>query len=67
MPKLSPFAARLDALAKERGLTWYRLGQMSGIDQAFLAKLAKGLKSPSWETVCKLADALGISTEDFRK
>jgi transcriptional regulator with XRE-family HTH domain len=32
-----------------------------------LSRLERGNRSPSWETVLALADALGVSTEAFRQ
>lgn len=66
MPKQpDAFAARLALLMREAGLTAYRLSQLSGVSQQALSKLLAGSK-PSWPTVCRLADGLGVSTEAFR-
>ena len=32
-----------------------------------LSKLERGLRTPGWETLCALADALGVSLDEFRK
>lgn len=61
-----PFAARLASLLGEAGLTAYALAQRSGVSKQALSKLLSGDSRPSWETVCRLADALGVSTESFR-
>lgn len=60
------FSDKLKAAREKAGLTVYALWQKSGVDKAFLYQLEKGTKSPSWEVVCKIAAALGVSTEVFR-
>jgi transcriptional regulator with XRE-family HTH domain len=60
------FAALLAALLRREGLTAYALAQRSGVSKQALSKLLSGDSRPSWDTVVKLADALGVSTESFR-
>jgi transcriptional regulator with XRE-family HTH domain len=60
------FAARLASLLGEAGLTAYALARRSGVSKQALSKLLSGDSRPSWDTVVKLADALGVSTESFR-
>jgi transcriptional regulator with XRE-family HTH domain len=43
------------------------LADASGVHRVSLARLELGEQQPSWETVVKLADALGVSTEAFRE
>jgi transcriptional regulator with XRE-family HTH domain len=64
-PSLPPFAARLKALRERAGLTVYALAKRTGLNEASLYRLAAG-RDPTWDTVQKLSDALGISTEEFR-
>jgi transcriptional regulator with XRE-family HTH domain len=60
------FAALLAALLRRGGLTAYALARRSGVSKQALSKLLSGDSRPSWHTVCRLADALGVSTESFR-
>ncbi len=64
--KSSSFAARLIALRSAAGLTRYALAKASGVSQGQLAHLEAGRRGPNWQTVCKLADALGVSVQAFR-
>jgi transcriptional regulator with XRE-family HTH domain len=45
-------------LRTRAGKSRYRLGQLTGLDQAFLARLEKGVKNPSRNTVILLGLAL---------
>jgi transcriptional regulator with XRE-family HTH domain len=60
------FAARLRALIAESGLSAYALARKSGVSKQSLSRLLSGDSKPSWETVCRLAEALGVSTDAFR-
>ncbi len=66
MPKPPTFAARLIALRETVGLTRYALAKASKVSQGQLAHLEAGRRGPNWLTVCKLADALGVSVQAFR-
>lgn len=63
---LETFARRLSELREAKGITRYRLAILAGVDSAYLGHLEGGRKNPSWEVVCKLADALGVTVADFR-
>ena len=59
------FAARVIALREALDWTRYRLAKESGVSQTQMIMLERGHVSPRWPTVCRLADALGCSTEDL--
>ncbi len=61
------FGKRLRALRTEAGMTQERLARLADVSNATVFKLetVEG-QDPAWSTVCKLADALGISVADFR-
>lgn len=61
------FGRRLRELREAAGVSVYRLAQLAGVTRQQLGRLESGARQPSWDTVCKLADALGASTEDFRR
>jgi transcriptional regulator with XRE-family HTH domain len=61
------FAARLQALREASHMSQQDLADASGVHRVSLARLELGEQQPSWETVVKLADALGVSTEAFRE
>ena len=59
------FAARLTALREARGWTVYRLAKETGLSAQTLHNLEGG-SAPGWQTVLRLAQALGVSVEEFR-
>jgi transcriptional regulator with XRE-family HTH domain len=63
----SIFGPRLRALRKRSTYTQEELAARAGITTTYLAMLERGEReSPSWEIVVKLAESLGVSTEEFR-
>jgi transcriptional regulator with XRE-family HTH domain len=65
-PPLPPFARRLRALREAAGVSGYRLAQLTGLSPQALHQLERGASRPAWDTVCRLAQALNVSTEAFR-
>jgi len=61
------FAVRLCQLRVERGLTQAELARGAAVGQAMISLLEKGDRQPTWSTVCRLAEALGVGIEEFRK
>lgn len=61
------FAARLRALRAGAGLTAYALAKKSGVSKQTLSSLEAGNANPSWDVLCKLADALEVPLDAFRK
>lgn len=59
------FRKRLKKLLREAGLTQYALAKKSGLSRQAISALAKGDSAPSWETVRRLARALGVKVQDF--
>lgn len=50
-----------------RGITQHQLAELSGISQPSISFILNNKRSPRWETMCKLADALGVTLEHFRR
>jgi transcriptional regulator with XRE-family HTH domain len=59
------FAARLRELRESAALTQQQLADKAGMKLAGIRNLEQGRRSPGWETVLALADALGVSCEAF--
>jgi transcriptional regulator with XRE-family HTH domain len=59
------FSDRLRSLREQAGISQYRLAQLSGITKQSLSSLEQGKTQPSWETVQRLALALGTDCRDF--
>lgn len=54
-------AGILKRLREERGITQEQLAFDAGITASALSRIERGLNSPGWATVRRLANALGIS------
>lgn len=63
--KRDSFAWKLRELRTAKGLTKYRLAQLTGLSQQALSNLELDHNTPSFESVIRLAAALGVSTEAF--
>jgi transcriptional regulator with XRE-family HTH domain len=59
------FADRLARLRDAAGLSQYALAKRSGITKQAVSRLEKGEREPSWETVQRLALALGVDCRAF--
>jgi transcriptional regulator with XRE-family HTH domain len=64
---MTSFGERLRELRDKAEMTQEALARAADVSTGTVSKLEEreGM-DPSWSTVCKLADALGVSTEDFR-
>ncbi len=62
---MASFADRLTALRDRAGLSKYALAQRSGITKQALSLLEQGEREPTWETVQRLALALGVDCRAF--
>lgn len=59
---------KIEELANIRGLTIYALAKKAGVNYTMLAELKSGRKKDMmFGNVVKIAVALGVSTEEFRK
>ncbi len=59
------FAGRLHAAREAAGLTQYALAKRSGVSKQALSKLEMGEREPGWETVQRIAAALGLDCSTF--
>jgi transcriptional regulator with XRE-family HTH domain len=62
---MSSFAERLRQVREQKGLTRYRLAQLSGISKEGVNKLERGDADPRLSTLLKLAAALGVAPADL--
>ncbi len=60
-----PFSDRLRALRTERGFSQEKLARAADVSTGTVARLEHAGLDPSWSTVVKLAQALGVSPNDF--
>lgn len=42
------------------------LAEQSGLGRTQVWRILKGYRQPSWEAACKLADAMGLTLDEFR-
>lgn len=61
------FAGRLQALRERAGLTQTQLAERASCAMMTISKLERGVQEPAWPFVLILADALGVSVEEFRE
>jgi transcriptional regulator with XRE-family HTH domain len=54
-------AALLKRLREERGLTQEQVAFGAGMTVSALSRIERGLNSPGWTTVRRIAEALGVS------
>lgn len=59
------FGARLRALRTAAEMTQAALAEAVGLTANSLARLERGERHPSWDTVVRLAKALGVEPNDF--
>lgn len=52
---------RLRFLRTNKGLTQTQLAELIGLDQSHISKLETGTTKPSYDTLTKLAAALGVT------
>lgn len=57
----------VEALAAKRGWTRRDLAEKAGIKEPSLWALIVGKSKPKFETICKLADALGVPVTKLRQ
>ena len=63
--KASFFAARLRSLMAEAGVSAPELAARAGLSRQSLHKILAG-SVPSWPTVQKIAEGLGVPTDAFK-
>jgi len=61
--KLDGFAGRLKALRKQKNLSQTELGQLAGLHYTHIGRFERGTSRPSGDTLKRLADALGVTSD----
>jgi DNA-binding XRE family transcriptional regulator len=59
------FAEQLRVLRENAGITKYALAKRAGLTKQAVTRLEAGQNLPNWETVQRLAQALGATCQDF--
>lgn len=50
---------------ERRGISKYALSAQSGLAQQTISYIERGLRQPSFETMLRIADGIGVSLEDI--
>ena len=61
--KLDGFAQRLRELRKQKDLSQTELGQLAGLHYTHIGRFERGTSRPGGDTLLRLADALGVSSD----
>ena len=62
------FAEALELAMTARGLKAVDVAEKSGVAASYLSKLATGrVKEPTWPKACAIIDALGMTTDEFKR
>jgi transcriptional regulator with XRE-family HTH domain len=61
----APLAIALRACRLRSGLSQEGLAARAGVDRTYVQKIEKATKHPSFTTVARILDALGVSWADF--
>lgn len=64
---MNNFAYRLRELREANGWTQKQLGIKAGLSPKAVAMLEQGLRSPAWETLIAIANALDVHLNAFEK
>lgn len=64
--KLPPLALRLRTLREAAGLSAVALAEAIGVTRQYVYRLEAGQNEPTFTLLCRLADALGVTLNDFR-
>lgn len=63
---MSKFGDVLCRLRNSKRQTQKTLSKISGVSVPTISRIEQG-SEPTWFVACKLADAFGVSLDDFRK
>ena len=58
---------RIKHLCKQKGITQKQLAELTGITEASISRTVNGGREPRANSILKLADALGVTTDYLLK
>ncbi len=61
MNRISGFGEAVRALRRERGLSQEALAEKANLHTNYISLVERGLSAPALDTICALADALGVT------
>lgn len=61
------FAKNMKKLREAKGLSQGDIHRATGIDRAYISNLEAGKQNPTLETIAKIAEALGVGSDQLLK
>ena len=61
MNRISGFGEAVRSLRRERGLSQEALAEKANLHTNYISLVERGLSAPALDTICALADALGVT------
>jgi transcriptional regulator with XRE-family HTH domain len=59
---------RLEEIRKSKGFSRYKLSKLAGVKESTLQNIENSNNpNPTFTTMCKIADALGITLDELRR
>ncbi len=64
-PQLENFLKTFRSLRLQKGLSQEELAALAGLDRSYISLIERGKKSPTVNTLLRIADALDCKLNDF--
>lgn len=61
------FAKNMKKLREAKGMSQGDIHRATGIDRAYISNLEAGKQNPTLETIAKIAEALGVGSNELLK
>lgn len=65
--EIQRFAKNMKKLREAKGMSQGDIHRATGIDRAYISNLEAGKQNPTLETIGKIAEALGVSSDKLLK
>lgn len=65
--EIQRFAKNMKKLRETKGLSQGDIHRATGIDRAYISNLEAGKQNPTLETIAKIAEALGVNSDQLLK
>ncbi len=65
--EIQRFAKNMKKLRGAKGLSQGDIHRATGIDRAYISNLEAGKQNPTLETIAKVAEALGVTSDQLLK
>ena len=65
--RLISLGKRIKAIRNAKALTQEKLAELTEYDPTYLSMLERGKRNPPFLTLCRLAEEMGVTVEEFFK